>query len=119
MFLSFSAIIFNSVLADENVLHIKTTEDLINFSNNVRNTRSAASGTTVLLDNDIYFSDDSFRQFEPIGENNNGFWGTFDGQGHIIRNLKMTNSSEYVGLFVFVNETSIHTLCYKYLHRPE
>ena len=50
------------------------------------------SGTTVFLDADLNFSG---RTLAPVGS----FQGAFDGQGHIISNLAMNSSSEFVGLF--------------------
>lgn len=59
------------------------------------------SGKTVVLDEDI----DLGGEWNPIGEyngyanNNTSFCGTFDGNGHIISGMTITNSTEYCGLF--------------------
>lgn len=39
------------------------------------------------------------HEFEPIGNSDHPFEGTFDGNGHIIKNLKITEKDNYVGLF--------------------
>ena len=71
--------------------------DFIQFSNSV-DKRTSYLGTTVFLDSDI---DLTAKAFEPIGGYSNYFSGTFDGQGHVISNLKMITSSQFVGLFGF------------------
>ena len=42
------------------------------------------------------------HKFTPIGTKEHPFTGTFDGNGHIIRNLKIDSKSDYVGLFGYV-----------------
>jgi hypothetical protein len=42
------------------------------------------------------------KEWVPIGDatsSPNGFMGTFDGQGHVIRNMTITEKSAYAGLF--------------------
>ncbi|EHI61473.1 S-layer homology domain-containing protein [Hungatella hathewayi] len=40
------------------------------------------------------------KEWTPIGNSNRHlFQGTFDGQGHTVKNLKITNGSQYIGLF--------------------
>ena len=54
------------------------------------------SGTTVFLDSDLSLSEVT----EPLGySSGHQFHDVLDGQGHVISNLKMTSSSQYVGLF--------------------
>ena len=77
--------------------HIKTAEDLIDFSKLV-NSGTSCEGFTMFLDNDIDFTGSGLsEQFEPIGNYYYGFQGTFDGQGYIISNLVVNSSSEYTG----------------------
>lgn len=92
---------------------INSASDLIALSKSVSN-GTDFSGTTVLLDSDIDFSGEQYEQFEPIGNFTNetncyGFSGSFDGQGHIIRNLKVNSSSFMLatGLFGFSVGTTI------------
>lgn len=42
------------------------------------------------------------HEFDPIGSKDVPFTGTFDGNGHVISNLKINSSSNNVGLFGFV-----------------
>ena len=51
----------------------------------------------------------NFRSWTPIGNSNNQYTGTFDGQGHTISGLYFFNTStEYVGLFgLVVNDGSV------------
>ena len=74
---------------------IGSATDFIAFANNV-NGGTTYSGTTVLLTTDIDFTGKSVA---PVGTSGDGFLGIFDGQGHTISNLKMSTSSQYVGVF--------------------
>ena len=91
----FQALNLNCALGAE--FRIATPQELIEFSNNV-NKGTSYSGTTVFLDSGI---DLTGKTFEPIGYSYSyQFRGVFDGQGHVISNLKMdSSSSQYVGLF--------------------
>ena len=69
---------------------IKTAEDLDNIRNDL-------SGKYILM-NDIDLS--SYSSWKPIGDEVNNFTGEFNGNGHVIENLKISNSTEdLVGLF--------------------
>ena len=87
-------------------LKIHNAEELINFSKSV-NKGTNYSGTTVYLGSDIDFAPSLSQQFEPTGNSTKYFQGIFDGQGHIIRNLALNSSSEYVGLFGYSKEATI------------
>ena len=77
-------------------VRITNADDFIQFKDNVSNGKTYA-GTTVFLDSDIDFTG---KTFEPIGTSGiKHFNGTFDGQGHVISNIVMTSSLQYVGLF--------------------
>ena len=89
-----------------------SAEDLIKFSENV-NSGTSYSGATVFLDADIDFSGGLSEQFEPVGKDSIRkyyFQGTFDGQGHIISNLVVKSSSEYIGLFGYSREATIRNV---------
>ena len=88
-----AAALDNGVIGEE--LKIKSVDEFIQFKDNV-NSGNNYSGTTVFLDSDLSFAG---RTFEPIGNRTHYFVGTFDGQGHVISNLEMNSSSDYVGLF--------------------
>lgn len=69
---------------------IYTAEDLDAVRKNIY-------GKYILM-NDIDLS--GYANWEPIGGGSSDFRGTFDGNGHVIRNLKIDRASEdYVGLF--------------------
>lgn len=52
------------------------------------------------------------KTFKPIGTKDEPFTGTFDGNGHIIKNLKIKTDDNYVGLFGYVcsNEDAKETV---------
>lgn len=78
---------------------ISDTDDLIDFSNKV-NSGVSFDGTTVLLENDLPFSEKQLENFEPIGTYEpNCFNGTFDGQGHTISNFVFNKSFRITGIF--------------------
>ena len=81
-------------------LKISNASDLIAFSRNVDSGESY-SGTTVFLSSDIDFTEELSQEFEPIGKKDGdlNFLGVFDGQGHVIRNLRMKSALFDVGLF--------------------
>jgi hypothetical protein len=86
-------------IPDPNAIPIYTAEDLYNIRNNL-------SGSYVLM-NDIDLSTFNGGDWVPIGVDSESFSGTFDGQGHIIRNLKIIDSQyQYNGLFGYA-ETAI------------
>ena len=53
-----------------------------------------------LLFDDIDFNNETWT---PVGSSDNGFTGTFDGQGHTIRNMRIIGTG-YVGLFGYIEE---------------
>ena len=92
------AALVNVVIGGE--LRITSADAFIEFSNSV-NDNVSYYGSTVFLDSDLDFSG---KTLEPIGHRvsyyySNYFNGTFDGQGYVIKNLNITSSSQYVGLF--------------------
>ena len=76
---------------------ITSVDKFIEFREDVRN-GNYYSGTTVFLDSDLSLAG---KTFNPIGNSYSSYFrGTFDGQGHVISNLKMSSSSlQYIGLF--------------------
>ena len=86
---------------------LKTVEDLKEFSINV-NKGVDCKGKTIQLMNDINMS--GIEGFEPIGTNEHPFRGTFEGHGHTIRNLNITTSAKYSGLFGNVFDGTVKNL---------
>ena len=112
-FASPTALLFAAcgVALSQQTFTITTTQDLIDFSNNV-NSGTSYYGTTVYLGSDIDFSSLS-EQFQPIGFTTTSYFnGTFDGQGHVISNLTITtpSSSEYTGLFGYSGGATIRNV---------
>ena len=62
------------------------------------------------LQEDFINLDESFDNWQPIGDDNTPFAATFDGNGHIISGLKINRpSSSYIGLFGYTTQNSIIT----------
>lgn len=109
-------LLIHDAQSNANNVFIHNASDLINLSNNVNNGTNY-SGTTVLLGDDIDFSGDFSNTFSPIGTfisktNYTAFMGTFDGQGHAIRNLKMNSSNVNVGFFGYSEKASIKSIVF-------
>ena len=79
-------------------LDINNFDELKQLSERV-NKGTSYSGETVYLLSDI----DITSEFTPIGNYIYTFQGTFEGNGHVIRNLKVTQSLKQVGLIGFSN----------------
>jgi len=101
----------NNLWADEYV--ISTADELAGLAV-IANTEYQFSGKTVKLDADIDLEN---QEWTPIGiwdESSDFpecFSGVFDGQGHTISNLYISNDSlSYVGLFGFASEATISNL---------
>jgi tRNA A-37 threonylcarbamoyl transferase component Bud32 len=64
-----------------------------------------------VLGNDIDASEtknwNNGQGFEPIGDKDNPFTGSFDGRGHKIYNLYINTTRSYVGLFGYVGKEGI------------
>ena len=81
---------------------IKTGKDLKSFSDSVKSGMTY-SGLTVTLEDDI---DMNGLEVNQIGGMGLRFEGTFDGKGHVIKNLKLDSTSMntlYAGLFGYSN----------------
>ena len=72
---------------------IGSSEDLVAFAGS---TSYWAAGTYAKLTADI---DLTGVTYTPIGNSSTAYSGTFDGDGHTIRNLTITSSGYFVGLF--------------------
>ena len=96
---------------DEDPQEITSLEDLQAFRDAV-NTGSLyknSNSKMVILTTDIDLS--SIDNWEPIGTNSNKFDGVFDGGEHIIKNLKVNQSSnDYQGLFGCADDATIYNL---------
>ena len=115
LFASSAALLFlalDGVVLSVNGLIIHNADELISFSSNV-NSGTNYFGTTVYLGSDIEFNSSLSQQFQPIGKTDTKYFnGTFDGQGHVIRNLTITTPSysSYTGLFGYSGGATIRNL---------
>ena len=65
------------------------------------------AGKTFRLTQDI---DLGGKEWTPIGNSKNIFKGTLDGQGHVVKNLKITGNNSNVGLFGVTHDGEIKDL---------
>ena len=89
-------------------LEISKADDFKTISANVKKGINYL-GTTITLTSDIDFT--GVTDFEPIGgSTSNYFSGVFDGQGYVIKNLNISSSSNYVGLFGYSTGLTIKNI---------
>ena len=88
------------VLADgDGAIHIKSAEDLRSLAHSCT-LDSWSRGKTVVLDNDIVLTDDDELPIPTFG-------GTFNGNGHIISGLSITQSVSPAGLFGVLQKDAV------------
>ena len=102
---------------DQNVYVIEYPSELAWLAaavngNLTEETRSAIeakdfAGKTFILTQDI---DLNGQEWTPIGTSSNIFKGTFDGQGHTVKNLKISGNKGNVGLFGVTHDGEIKNL---------
>ena len=88
-----------------NVLYIKSADDLMKLSELMSNydNYGLTEGMVFILENDI---DMSGKIFTPIGSDASSpnyidFQGTFDGRGHVIKNITFSDSEDLVSIGLF------------------
>ena len=86
----------------DSTFHIGTPQELLDFAKWVK---KGGNGSTAYLTADLDMTGYSDK-FSPIGTGSKPFKGTFDGQGHVIRNLHITGEN-YAGLFSIVTGGTI------------
>ena len=80
---------------------LKRFRDIVNGSNGQTQNR----GAYAVLTADIDLNNEPWT---PIGPSGSGsYTGTFDGKGHTIKNLNVSSSETYVGLFGFIGPRTI------------
>ena len=88
------------VLADgDGAIHIKSAEDLQSLAHSCT-LDSWSRGKTVVLDNDIALTDDDELPIPTFG-------GTFNGNGHTISGLSITQSVSPAGLFGVLQKDAV------------
>ena len=86
-------------VVSEAPLEINNAQDLMNFAASV-NAGNDYEGKTITLNADI---DLTGNTWVPIGNAGNPFRGTFNGVNHKISNLSINGTTNYVGLFGFLD----------------
>ena len=81
--------------------------------------RSNPSGRYIQMA-DIIFTEEDFSEdgdyynmglgWEPIGTSSTPFKGVYDGNGYVIRNLKIASDKNYCGLFGYANEAKLKNI---------
>lgn len=102
----FSVRMFTFAQSDETIA-IYTAQDLIDISNAIH-LQESASSVTIELKQDIVF-DDSLSGYIPIGSEQVPFTGAFEGNGYQISNLTIKSTSDYTGLFGYVEKEAVIT----------
>ena len=96
------------VKGEDGKFHIASYDHLLLFKKMVNEKGMNFSGETVVLDADINMA--SEENWTPIGNApEKKFAGTFDGQNHTIRGLKITGGS-YVGLFGYLGAATVQNV---------
>lgn len=88
---------------------ISTVEELVEFRNAVNNGNRYKGSTnkSVTLTADLDLKD---LEWTPIGTEAHPFDGVFNGDGHVIKNLKCNVSQNYVGLFGRAKKAIIYNM---------
>ena len=87
---------------------IQNPRDLKIFSEDVGNGKNF-NGTTVVLTSDLDMS--SYPAFLPIGQDASKYFnGDFDGQGHVLSNLKVVSATQYSALFGYARGLTVSNL---------
>ncbi|MBQ8511547.1 MAG: hypothetical protein IJ497_02945 [Clostridia bacterium] len=73
-------------------------------------------GGKYILMNDITLTEDDFADggFVPIGNQNYPFTGIFNGNGYVIRGLRVNGDYDYAGLFGYVKWTYVNEITEEY-----
>lgn len=87
---------------------ISTEVQLIGLADIVNSDGHNFSGETIFLANDLDMS--SINTFTPIGSTSSKFAGTFDGKGHVIKNITIASTPGDAGLFGYADGATIKNL---------
>lgn len=103
---------FTSFAAGDNVIHIKTVNDLKDFAGKCRQDNWSL-GKTVILDNDLKMPDDIDIVIPS-------FAGVFNGNGHTISNVTISEAASNTGFFgLILQEGSVSDLNVEGKYKPE
>lgn len=84
---------------EEDAIHIKTAEDLLELAENCR-LDTWSHGKTVILDADISLEGVAFTPIPTFG-------GTFDGSGHTISGIELLDGNAPAGIFGTLQQTAV------------
>ena len=89
---------------------ITSLQDLKDFRDAVNggNKYKGSNNKMVTLTTDLDLS--SIDNWTPIGTSTHSFNGIFNGGGHVIKNLNVSGSSNYNGLFGYANKATIYNM---------
>ena len=89
---------------------ITSLQDLMDFRNAVNsgNKYKGSNNKMVTLTTDLDLS--SIDNWTPIGTSVHPFDGIFNGGGHVIKNLNVSGSSNYNGLFGYAKKATIYNM---------
>lgn len=88
-------------------LEINTMDDWLDFSENVNKGRSYL-GYRIELNTDLDFADQTY--LDPVGNYTSPFEGNFYGNGHTLRNMRISSDENYVGVFGYTQRAVIREL---------
>lgn len=86
-----------------------TAEGLKKWAEGIQNGTISLNAKCLLFD-DIDFS--GSEAWTPVGSSDNGFTGTFDGQGHTISNMTIAGN-QYAGMFAYINGGQVQNVEFK------
>lgn len=93
---------------------IENEADLLTIMDPANSATYWAAGVYIELGTDLdmsaYNSSSTPDPTRPIGLSGNTYKGNFDGKGHIIRNLTITRTVQYAGLFGYIENAEIRNL---------
>lgn len=103
---SLPAIANNVELSAGNEIHISSVQDLTKMASDIQADAQGGAGKVYVLDNDISLENKSWSA--NIGVKDKPFCGTFDGQGHVIKDYSLAMSDELsYGLFGVVSGDAV------------
>lgn len=89
------------------VLEIDCVDDWLDFSNKV-NSGKSFENDLISLNTDLDFS--ACGSMVPVGNEDTPFAGYFQGNGYTLRNITISSSGKYVGLFGYTSNAAIRDL---------
>ena len=101
--------ISNEIIVEDNTIASK--EELEKFRDNVNEKHITYENKKVELISDIDLQGSQTKQWVPIGNENDNFKGTFDGNYHTISNLVINvENKNYQGLFGYIEKADIQNV---------